>query len=324
VVVAIGGGPEGEALIRRAARIAARSGGDLLAVHAAPPGGPAAAGRAALATQRRLTEALGGTYHQLADDDIPAALLTFARAENATQLVLGTTRHPRLAALRSRTSIRSRVIRCGGGIDVHIVTCTPTAHGAPPVACEPDQRKIVMEKNTPWPDRVRPPAREPGGRAVGPGPGRHRRRMGWLVPAAMLAAALIVAACASPGSGSDGAAGRPSHAAGSASASSTLKTATINGAAVLTNANGFTVYSFAPDTPTTSRCNGSCAHFWPPVEGPAMAGPGVTGTVGTITRSDGTIQATYNGHPLYTYLGDTAPARPRATASTRPAESGSR
>ena len=140
--------------------------------------------------------------------------------------------------------------------------------------------------------------------------------MGWLVPAAMLAAALIVAACASPGSGSDGAAGRPSHAAGPASASSTLKTATINGAAVLANAHGFTVYSFAPDTPTTSKCNGSCAHFWPPVEGPATAGPGVTGTVGTITRSDGTIQATYNGHPLYTYLADTAPGQAKGNGLT--------
>jgi two-component system sensor histidine kinase KdpD len=129
VVVAIGGGPEGQALIRRAARIAVRSGGDLLAVHAAPPRGPAAAGHAALAAQRRLTEAIGGTYHQLADDDIPTALLTFARTQNATQLVLGRTRRPRLAALRPGTSIRSRVIRRGGGIDVHIVTCTPTAHG---------------------------------------------------------------------------------------------------------------------------------------------------------------------------------------------------
>ena len=114
-----------------------------------------------------------------------------------------------------------------------------------------------MEKNTPWPGRVRPPAREPGGRAVAPGQRRHRRRMGWLVPAAMLAAALIVAACASPGSGSDGAAGRPSHAAGSASASSTLKTAAINGAAVLTNARGFTVYSFAPDTPRRPGATGA-------------------------------------------------------------------
>ena len=177
-----------------------------------------------------------------------------------------------------------------------------------------------MEKNAPWPGRMRPPAREPGGRVVAPGQRRHRRRMGWLVPAAMLAAALIVAACASPGSSSDGAAGRPSHAAGSASASSTLRTATINGAAVLTNAKGFTVYSFAPDTPTTSKCNGSCAHSWPPVEGPATAGPGVTGTLGTITRSDGTIQATYKGHPLYTYLGDTAPGQAKGNGGDQDAD----
>ena len=97
-------------------------------MHAAPPGSPAAARRAALAAQRRLTEAIGGTYHQLADDDIPAALLTFARAHSATQLVLGTTRHSRLAALRPRTSIRSRVIRHGGGIGVHR-HLHPTAHG---------------------------------------------------------------------------------------------------------------------------------------------------------------------------------------------------
>ena len=131
VVVALSGGPEGETLIRRAARIAARSGGDLLAVHAARPGRPAGSGRAVLAAQRRLAESAGGTYHQLADQDIPAALLAFAHAHNATQA--GTGRLPRtwLAALRPAASIRSRVIRRGGGLDVHIVTCTPAARGRP-------------------------------------------------------------------------------------------------------------------------------------------------------------------------------------------------
>ena len=95
-MVALSGGPEGETLIRRAARIAAWSAGDLLAVHAARPAGPTAAGRAALAAQRQLTVSLGGTYHQLADSDIPAALLAFAQAEDATQLVLGVTRRTRL------------------------------------------------------------------------------------------------------------------------------------------------------------------------------------------------------------------------------------
>lgn len=64
-----------------------------------------------------------------------------------------------------------------------------------------------------------------------------------------------------------------------------------------------------PDTPAKSNCNGSCATFWPPVKGPATPGQGVTGKLGTITRSDGTAQATYNGHPLYTYAGDTAPGQ---------------
>ena len=66
---------------------------------------------------------------------------------------------------------------------------------------------------------------------------------------------------------------------------------------------------FAPDTPTTSKCNGSCGTFWPPVKGPATAGAGVTGKLATITRSDGSVQATYNGHPLYTYSVDSAPGQ---------------
>jgi predicted lipoprotein with Yx(FWY)xxD motif len=72
---------------------------------------------------------------------------------------------------------------------------------------------------------------------------------------------------------------------------------------------GFTLYSFAPDTPTTSKCNGSCATFWPPVKGPATAGSGVTGKLTTVTRSDGSVQAAYNGHPLYTYTGDKSPGQ---------------
>ena len=82
---------------------------------------------------------------------------------------------------------------------------------------------------------------------------------------------------------------------------------TISGTTVLTNSAGFTLYWFVPDTSTTSKCTGSCATYWPPVKGPATAMSGVTGTLGTITRSDGTTQATYDGHPLYTYVGDTAP-----------------
>jgi predicted lipoprotein with Yx(FWY)xxD motif len=88
-----------------------------------------------------------------------------------------------------------------------------------------------------------------------------------------------------------------------------LKTTTIGGKTVLTNAQGHTLYSFAPDTPTASKCYGQCATYWPPVLGTAAAGAGLPGTVSTIKRTDGSEQLTYNGHPLYTYVGDSAPGQ---------------
>ena len=75
------------------------------------------------------------------------------------------------------------------------------------------------------------------------------------------------------------------------------------------NAQGFTLYSFAPDTATASKCTGACAQIWPPVTGPAAAGQGVSGTLGTITRSDGSKQTTYDGHPVYTYTADSGPGQ---------------
>ena len=83
----------------------------------------------------------------------------------------------------------------------------------------------------------------------------------------------------------------------------------IHGWRVLTNSDGFTLYWFVPDSATTSKCTGTCATYWPPVAGPLIAGPGVTGTLGTITRPGGMVQATYDGHPLYTYVADTAPGQ---------------
>jgi predicted lipoprotein with Yx(FWY)xxD motif len=77
---------------------------------------------------------------------------------------------------------------------------------------------------------------------------------------------------------------------------------------VLTNSKGLTLYSFAPDTPTKSACYGSCASYWPPV-GSAKLASGVPGTLTTIKRTDGTTQAVYNGHPLYTYIADSAPGQ---------------
>jgi two-component system sensor histidine kinase KdpD len=123
VVVALTGGPEGDTLIRRAARIAARaSGGDLLAVHVTKSDGLTGANPANLARQRQLVESLGGTYHQVVGDEIAEALLTFAKAENATQLVLGASRRGWLLALLTGPGIGARTIRDSGAIDVHIVT----------------------------------------------------------------------------------------------------------------------------------------------------------------------------------------------------------
>src|ERR1700729_342733 len=123
VVVAPTGGPEGDTLIRRAARIAARaSGGDLLAVHVTKSDGLTGANPANLAPQRQLVESLGGTYHQVVGDEIAEALLTFAKAENATQLVLGASRRSWLLALLTGPGIGSRTIHDSGAIDVHIVT----------------------------------------------------------------------------------------------------------------------------------------------------------------------------------------------------------
>ncbi len=134
----------------------------------------------------------------------------------------------------------------------------------------------------------------------------------WWAPAGLAGLALVAAACGSSSTGSTAGSGSSASSAAAspaAASSSALKTAKIGSATVLTNARGFTLYWFAPDTATKSNCNGSCAHYWPPVKGPATAGTGVTGTLATIKRADGSVQATWNGHPLYTYVSDTAPGQ---------------
>jgi len=93
------------------------------------------------------------------------------------------------------------------------------------------------------------------------------------------------------------------------SSGQTLDARTIAGQALLTNSSGITLYTFAPDRVNKSVCYGDCATYWPPVPGHMSAGPGVSGTIGTITRTDGSTQATYDGHPLYTYIGDHAPGQ---------------
>ncbi|MYX54651.1 universal stress protein, partial [Streptomyces sp. SID8382] len=122
IMVGLTGGPEGETLIRRAARITARTpGSELLALHIVPGDGLTLPAPGALAGQRALVESLGGSYHQTTGEDIPEALLRFAEAENVTQIVLGASRRGRFSLLL-RAGVGRRTIQGSGPIDVHIVT----------------------------------------------------------------------------------------------------------------------------------------------------------------------------------------------------------
>jgi predicted lipoprotein with Yx(FWY)xxD motif len=90
--------------------------------------------------------------------------------------------------------------------------------------------------------------------------------------------------------------------------SARLDVGTIAGVNVLRDTQGFTVYWFSQDTPTSSACDATCTPYWHPVLGTPVAGTGVHGSLGTIHRGGG-LQATYDGHPLYTYVSDSAPGQ---------------
>jgi predicted lipoprotein with Yx(FWY)xxD motif len=134
----------------------------------------------------------------------------------------------------------------------------------------------------------------------------------WSAAAAVAAAVVVLAACGSSGPSSPSSlASSPAAAPSSATSAAGIKATSTGIGPVLTNARGFTLYWFALDTSAKSACNGACATLWPPLKGPASAAVGVSlpGKWGTIKRSDGTIQATYDGHPLYTYKSDTSPGQ---------------
>jgi predicted lipoprotein with Yx(FWY)xxD motif len=133
------------------------------------------------------------------------------------------------------------------------------------------------------------------------GSGLRKRACAGAATIAGIAAIGLLAACGSS---------NPSNPA-AASSSTALKTEHTSLGTVLADAQGMTVYWFAADHGTTSACSGACAAAWPPVIGMPKAAAGVTltGTFGTITRSDGAKQATYNGHPLYTFKADSAPGQ---------------
>ena len=123
VIVALSGGPEGDQLLRRGARVArASGGGDLIAVHVTAEDGLAGSNPALLIKQRELVEKLGGTYHQIIGEDITDALLDYARANNATQIIVGVSRRSVLSRWFGKPSTPNGIIAKSGDIDVHIVT----------------------------------------------------------------------------------------------------------------------------------------------------------------------------------------------------------
>ncbi len=121
IVVALPSGPEGATLLRRGARIAAGGGRSLVAVHVLRADGTAPARPADLEQQRLLVEKLGGTLHLVVGDDIPAAVLSFARSVNGTQIVVGASTHARWTSLLRPSSVMA-IVRDSGDIDVHVVT----------------------------------------------------------------------------------------------------------------------------------------------------------------------------------------------------------
>jgi predicted lipoprotein with Yx(FWY)xxD motif len=146
------------------------------------------------------------------------------------------------------------------------------------------------------------------------------RNRWWAAPI-LAGGAVLLAACGSSAapstSASTPAAGGASPATSQQSGTNasagttTITTHSTSKGTVLATAQGKTIYWFAIDTPTMSNCSGTCATYWPPVFGKAVAASGTSlpHGFGTITRSDGKVQTTYDGHPLYTYAADSAPGQ---------------
>jgi two-component system sensor histidine kinase KdpD len=125
VLVALTGAPGGDDLIRRAARMARRTKGDLIGAHVVQSDGLSRPTSDLLEQHRRLLEELGGTWHDVAGDDVPATLVKFATAQHATQIVLGTSRRSRWTEV-TQGSIINRVVREAKGIDVHVIATEAT------------------------------------------------------------------------------------------------------------------------------------------------------------------------------------------------------
>jgi len=137
VVVAVTGAPGTEALIRRASRIAQRAHGELLGVHVSSEEGLAGPSAELLDQHRKLLEDVGGEFHEVAGADVAAALVEFATAENATQLVLGASHRSRWEELL-RGSVINRVVHLSGPIDVHVIS-----HEAAPETSSSVERRLA-------------------------------------------------------------------------------------------------------------------------------------------------------------------------------------
>jgi predicted lipoprotein with Yx(FWY)xxD motif len=145
-----------------------------------------------------------------------------------------------------------------------------------------------------------------------------RKRATYMGALLAIVGALVIAGCGGGGSSSSSSsaesgggenAGATTAAEGS-SGEGTIAGAEVGGlGSVLVDSEGMTVYLYTPDTGTTSTCYGECESVWPPViaEGKPSAGEGaMSSALGTTKRKDGSMQVTYEGHPLYTFSGDKA------------------
>jgi predicted lipoprotein with Yx(FWY)xxD motif len=134
---------------------------------------------------------------------------------------------------------------------------------------------------------------------------RNRGLAKYFAAPVLVVGAALIAAC---GSSTPPASSSSNPATSSHASTVTIMTRSTSKGTVLTNAAGKTLYWFAIDTSTASKCTGTCASYWPPLIGKpaAAAGTSLPHGFGTITRSGGQTQATYDGHPLYTYSGDSA------------------
>ena len=150
VLVALTGSRDGDRLVRRAARMAQRMHGDLVAVHVIPQDGLAAPSAALLQKQRDLVEQFGGTYHEVVSADAGQGLVDAARSLNATQIVMGASRRSRWQRF-TRGSVIGRVIRASGtGIDVHVVSHPGLGDPSDPLVLPMTRRPATLPRRRVW------------------------------------------------------------------------------------------------------------------------------------------------------------------------------